>query len=309
MRTLLISLTVALGMGCGAETELGTQQLAGRYLNGRYLNGRYLNGRYLNGIYLNGQTLDGSSVRSFTLDGSQLVAHRSNGREVRDLTGTTLSATGSDGVALKLRVNGISRHPTMSDVYLYDLSIQDGTAWQPLCVDTDGVDGPAIALAGAWDAREGVPGGGSYSNPSGAITLACRGYALAKCVELLGYRPWAGNGPQHRSCVRVLRADYCGDGRSWTENGNPVNVYDSVGIQSDAALWLPEAEWTEDGARCLTKERYTQLDLLNQQGLLGVGGLPACLLAKVSLTCGVLGWQLRAKLVSEVPLTLSIDVL
>ncbi|HEY5936197.1 MAG TPA: ADYC domain-containing protein, partial [Kofleriaceae bacterium] len=62
-------------------------------------------------------------------------------------------------------------------------------------------------------------------------------------------------GNHHQACVRMLRADYCGNGHSYTTNGRLVNLYDGIGIQVDTESFRLEAEWAPDGARCLTNAR------------------------------------------------------
>ena len=111
-----------------------------------------------------------------------------------------------------------------------------------------------MPLSGTWNLGSGVVGGGSWTNSSTTFTFGCRGAALAKCVEL-GYKPWKiVNGVSlrnhHQACVRMIRADYCGDGKPWTQDGTPINVYDSLNIQTDAATYKLDAEWTA-GRRAL----------------------------------------------------------
>ena len=99
-------------------------------------------------------------------------------------------------------------------------------------------------------AAQGVPGGGSYHPESSDFTIACRGSAIAKCVEL-GYKPWTGVTSQLASCVRLLRADFCGTGTSYTKDGQLVNLYDNLGIQKDTEAWSLEAGWNPQGATCI----------------------------------------------------------
>jgi hypothetical protein len=35
--------------------------------------------------------------------------------------------------------------------------------------------------------------------------------------------------------VRLVRADYCGDGIGHTRNGTPIDLFDRIGIQPDEA--------------------------------------------------------------------------
>lgn len=80
---------------------------------------------------------------------------------------------------------------------------------------------------------------------------------IAKCVEM-GYKPWLGRSTHLQTCVRLLRGDYCGNGQPYTVTGNTVNLYDNLNIQTDAATWSKEAEWTPNGARCITLDRKTR---------------------------------------------------
>jgi hypothetical protein len=73
----------------------------------------------------------------------------------------------------------------------------------------------------------------------------------------MGYEPWRAHAgvnlwDHHQACVRLLRADYCGDGVSYTRNGTPINIYDSLGINPDTEAWAFEASWGRDGARCVS---------------------------------------------------------
>lgn len=218
-----------------------------------------------------GATLPGGQVvRDLTLDGGAL---RAGDRPAEELIGALLSGQSETGQPVRLRIEQRTTAPAPSlqspppaefaaalaqPVPLYVVSYQwadqpDG-AWTPLCADGGG----AAAVPGEWDLRAGVAGGGHKraSSPS-SVTLACPGSALAKCVTLFGYRPWASAAMDtlHQSCVRAVRADYCGDGQSMTRPNEQVNFYDSLGLQRDGADWRLEAEWTPDGARCIGETR------------------------------------------------------
>jgi len=113
--------------------------------------------------------------------------------------------------------------------------------------------------------REDAPVHEAWVDDSSSFTFACRGASIAKCVEL-GYEPWSSVGnvslrDYHQACVRMLRADYCGDGSSWTVDGTLINVYDNLGIQHDSEKWKTEAEWTPAGARLVSKENHTRVKL------------------------------------------------
>jgi hypothetical protein len=276
----------------GAELEVRNgSNLNGSNLNGSNLNGSNLNGSNLNGDELNGQGLvrmlvsvdyagawlerwgggrpwggEGSARREGGLDKVWLdgsVFHgRSRGRHFFGLDFARARFRGNldDGGQVELRVESIT--PGMGenrDVWTYRVSYREPAdgQWYPLCQDENGRPAGAIAVAGRWDYRQGLPGegGAKYDDPL-TFTFACEGAAIAKCIRF-GYKPWASvNGvslaAHHQACTRLVRADYCGDGTSHTVNGQWVNVYDTVGVQRDTETWGLEAEWDTGGARCFT---------------------------------------------------------
>ena len=83
-----------------------------------------------------------------------------------------------------------------------------------------------------------------------------------------GYKPWktASNGlslaPYHQACVRMVRADYCGD-HGTTRNGMLIDYYDRLGIalparQDEAAGLTFEAAWNSAGAVCVAHTRVRE---------------------------------------------------
>src|SRR5262249_8280834 len=146
---------------------------------------------------------------------------------------------------------------TNTDVWMYGVSYNaSGTTWTPLCgLDATGAPILAIPVAGVWNYSMGVVGGGAYTADPTRFTFGCRGNATAKRVEW-GYKPWKTvNGVKltnhHVACTRMVRADYCGDGSTYTVNGTPIDIYDGLGIQLDTAAWQVDAEWQPTGARCV----------------------------------------------------------
>jgi hypothetical protein len=151
--------------------------------------------------------------------------------------------------------------------------------WLPLCnsTDRDGLFNMAIPVKGTWnscpnDPAKLTPGcGGKVSNDG--FTLACTDKgAIAKCVERLEYKPWLSVKevdhrdaswhwqslePYHEACVRMLRADYCGDGLSHTMDGTQIDAWDNTNTQQQTAeAWSFEAEWGPSGAVCISETRY-----------------------------------------------------
>lgn len=271
-------------------TELNGHSLNGHKLNGHKLNGQSLNGRSLVGISFDGGHLGTAQFKSLKLDGSALEA-KIQGNKLRgaELAGAELRGLLDDGSVLRVRIDGAREPARGADVSSYEVSyLTDDAGWTPLCGTDAGAEIAAIPLAGRWDAREGVAGGGSKIEDDGAFTLACEGFALAKCVEL-GYEPWQkvkscaqGGCPKvslsdhHQACTRMLRADFCGDGTPHTVDGTLINLYDAVGLQADSESWSFEAEWTAAGARCVKRQRVI------------AGTAPACFGALSTTDCGSL---------------------
>ena len=178
------------------------------------------------------------------------------------LVGTTWTGNVSDGTTVALRIDEAAAGTgANADLWSYRVSAAFDGTWRPLCVDAAGVTGFADSVRGSWNLAEGVIGGGAYRAETSEFTIACRGSAIAKCVEL-GYTPWTGHSTELAACVRALRGDYCGDGTPLTVDGTLVNIYDSSGISPDSVAWIPEAEWTPDGASCVASKpaaRFSQL--------------------------------------------------
>jgi ADYC domain-containing protein/pentapeptide repeat protein len=246
-------------------TSLNGTSLNGTSLNGTSLNGTSLNGTSLNGTSLNGTSLNGTSLNGTSLNGTSLNGTSLNGT---DFIGATMTGTLSNGASITLRIDDIDALASPNDdVLAYAVSAQVDGGWARLCGDEpDGSAVRAIPVAGTWDASTGA-----WTDSSSSITFACRHASIAKCVEL-GYKSWDGYAGQHHACVRLLRADYCGDGVSHTVNGTLINLYDNVGVQADTESWGVDAEWTADGALCFNHYRG--------------GSLPSACSQKYSTGCG-----------------------
>lgn len=293
---LLASFIAASGCLAGGEdVEPGqvTEQLVnpnGVSLNGVRLNGVRLNGVRLNGVRLNGVTMGGVTVTGVTVKSTKLDGTKA-GKNVhdRDFVGAQMTGTLSDGTTLAMRIDSATQlSGSNSEVWAYGVSYQDAGVWQYLCgVDDSNAEQLAIAVPGSFNYGTGVTGGGSYTADPTVFTFGCRATAIAKCIEM-GYKYWKpvpGNGTQtllnHMvACTRLLRADYCGDGNSWTVDGTPVNIYDGRGIQGDAAGWPIEAEWAPGGANCMSPTNYERWRNVSATA-------PTCFAAKKNALCGL----------------------
>jgi hypothetical protein len=100
------------------------------------------------------------------------------------------------------------------------------------------------------------------------VNLGCAGSALAK-LALTGHTEASLNAKafkttlaERQTMLKMLTADYCGDGTPFTVPGQPLNWRDDAGtMQLTALITQPpqplalEARWTEKGAACLDSPR------------------------------------------------------
>ncbi|MEL6185598.1 MAG: ADYC domain-containing protein, partial [Myxococcota bacterium] len=139
------------------------------------------------------------------------------------------------------------------DLLHYEVSVKDGSTWQPLCGDQ-----PAIALPGTWDLQPGARGAAGWRDETGFF-FACADSSVAKCYEM-GFKPWKFQMEGdtvlnlHEACVRALRADFGGTGAAGTTNGVEVVLSTDRQAQTPPGFVL-EAAWSVDGARCRLRER------------------------------------------------------
>jgi hypothetical protein len=199
-----------------------------------------------------------------SIDGSSIVVRLDDGGELASpkLIGAVLSVATTSGTA-RLRIDAVDAIATPAGLLLlHQFSIERDGIWQPYCeADANGQRG-AFPIAG-----HSIPDGGFDSRALG-IEIACTSGALGKCL-LMGYLPWAKTAgvPMdrlYRACLRMIRADYCGDGRSWTQAGVSIDVFDRFGLQKpDPSSTMPlEAAWSPQGAVCIQHVRVAGLGSL-----------------------------------------------
>ncbi|MFO0588454.1 MAG: ADYC domain-containing protein [Polyangiaceae bacterium] len=174
--------------------------------------------------------------------------------------GTELAARDENGQPVTLRVDSVEKDQTDpdGDIFLYDVSYKDPSngEWKKFCFPDKEGRTVAIPLAGYWDSTK------SYVAEEGVFTFACMKSPLAKCVRW-GYKPWKTvNGVSlrdyHLACVRMTRADYCGDGKHHTREGTAIEIYDNLDHlkRQERPDLLFEAAWSPNGAVYLNKPRY-----------------------------------------------------
>ncbi len=127
------------------------------------------------------------------------------------------------------------------------------------------------------------------------ITLACADEAVFK-VKRFGYGPNGNQGPggkpasteQRTAAIKMVIADYCGKGHSFTAAQTKVmwrNETATVLTADPKQLVMPEAVWTAEGAVCIGRPRYALL-----AEILKVCSLPRCS-EYMAKTPGPYGWR------------------
>jgi hypothetical protein len=139
---------------------------------------------------------------------------------------------------------------------------------QPLCPTTNAENQWFTLILGErYDGAE-------IAADSRTVTIACVGEAAAK-MKLMGYGPQGPRGatPEERTAtLRMITADYCGDGHSFTVAGTPVAWRDAAGtVNPPFSERVLEAKWGPGGALCLDTPRHAELD-----EVLGRCEIPAC---------------------------------
>jgi hypothetical protein len=254
------------------DVELRALESNGLELNGWRLNGFRLNGFRLNGLGLSGELGGSISLLRLKLPNSTIaLASWLEGGDLHAMTPTLSVLSGSqlvgsnldfrtdDGLGhiedITIRIGAVAPLAVGSAVLRYDFVIKtEAGPWQPLCADALGNQVGSVLLADVWSP---LTGDRLDPIPTGAATAACLDGALGKCVEW-GYVPWQTVGETslrdyHQTCTRAVRADYCGDGTSYTSDGTQIHVLDQLGIEESEpnSTYVVEAEWGPDGAVCL----------------------------------------------------------
>ena len=243
--------------------EQGLLQRQGVNMQGVNMQGMEGTGLTVRGFRRSSLRLSNGVPAFATLERGELVAHV--GRVVfrgRQLSGASVEAELSNGQRRRVFLARVWPELTAysgTSTFRYELREVTDRGMSSLCAaDADGKP-TAIAVAGRWDAR------GKHRDDPDLFTFSCAEGVIAKCYRW-GYRPWERDGglaAAHQACTRMARADYCGDGRSFTQPGTLINVADGLTphvqtAAADAGMRF-EAGWTVDGAACFSHRRWLEV--------------------------------------------------
>jgi hypothetical protein len=275
-------------LNCIESNDLNTNGLTANGLtaNGLTANGLTANGLTANGLTANGtsaSTLDPTQLRlndlgsisfaSLTQSGSPIEFATINGSTIEgkqsellltgtDLIGARMNATLLDGTPIPMRIEDIQ---VRNGITFYSIALLTDRGPIAMCGTAGDAPIPALAVTGYWDKSA------TYVHDSTRFTFGCVNAAIGKCARW-GYQPWTAGqecrnnscktralSEWHRACVRLVRADYCGDGIAHTRSGTLINVYDQLNIQQTSSPgWELEAEWSQDGGSCIGHTRWVR---------------------------------------------------
>jgi hypothetical protein len=245
-----------------------------------------INGKSLQELHLDGQdNADGVAIVGFLppagllfdyeldVDGDELVARGGllGDQTLRgiELLGGTILVRIEAGLVVPVLIAGyeeVDSWATGADpLAAYSLvyaDLDDPLIERSVCKGTllDPLQASVVILAGE---RYDLDTKTVIANQDRWFTLACAGSAAAK-MALMGYGPhadFAGQGApasveQRQATLKMITADYCGDGTSYTVDGTPMHWENQAGTVVDPEpLGDLEAFWTGDGALCLDTPR------------------------------------------------------
>jgi hypothetical protein len=199
------------------------------------------------------------AVAAVAAEGTQFRLTLTDGRVLRspELAGAALTVMTAGGPR-RIRLDAVEPDPDAKSgvVWLHRMRVEqaDGSLVD-LCQP-----GPDGRRQGFPLASRMHPDGRTETTAPEIFDLVCTGGARAKCVRF-GYRPWvADEAGLYNACVRMVRADYCGDGQGTTRDGMSIDLYDDRRIQvADVAPEHAfEAGWTAAGAVCVAHVRVKE---------------------------------------------------
>ncbi len=275
---ILALITLSLNVGAGCDVEVDQDGVEG-VINGRSGSGGY-GGVWLNTsaigsqpfseMDLTGALHDGVQVTGVQVKGPNNTWIKADKTEVVDGTlrikvGKTVYA-GAQLVGARWQVNLVNdegvatpRQLWISAVdvisakearYTFQTHDDDGQVMHLCDTDVQGSHGAAVIKDVTID-----PFTADMAPRKETAYFACTSGAVGKAVTW-GYRPWERSLAEFATAVRMVRADYCFDGMSWTQSGTALQLKDRWNINTFVSAAAPtEVVWTKTGIACLTQPR------------------------------------------------------
>ena len=195
----------------------------------------------------------GQAEPRLTVENLELGLTLGDGRSLRgsELVGASLIVKGEQG-RTEIRLTSYQPKPSATGriipLYRFQILARDGSL-------TD------YCQPDQYGHSLGFP----YIGRGGEIEIACTSGAIGKCV-LWGLYPVASLNEtladvNRNACVRMVLADYGGDGQSWTKNGVKIRFCDKAGIHAcpNDGVWMYEGSWSPSGAVCVDRARVPEI--------------------------------------------------
>lgn len=119
---------------------------------------------------------------------------------------------------------------------------------------------------------EVTPASGAFNQTPNTMYLACGLGAVGKAVSW-SYTPWDFGTDFHHLATNMVRADYCGNGVSYTAVGTELWLFDDAVYDTKPLTpYVTEAEWSlaTGAATCVDMPRLAEF----QQTQISCGGVP-----------------------------------
>ena len=191
---------------------------------------------------------------------------------VTEVDGSELRGSALEGAELDLGALGslrVRRHHSDPDARFPDetwllegeLRALGASEFKPLCPPDPKGDARMLMFSGYLD------GDLRYVDDRARFSMSCLSGVEAKCLRW-GYHPWRkapiggeSLAAHFETCIRLARADYCGNSHPTTRDGTSIDIYDRVGIQQrtpNLATYAFEAGWGPSGAVCVHHARIPE---------------------------------------------------
>jgi len=274
----LVLFTLSLDVGAGCDAAVGSDRAAGG-VRGRGGSGGY------GGVWLNTSAIGSQPFSEMDLGGALHDGVQVTGVEVKGPNDVWIAADKTEVVDGTLRIK--------AGKFVYTGAALVGARWHVNRVDEEGVVVPreiwiaevqvispkearyvfqthddddqvmylceadALGSHGAAVIKDVTidPFTAAMAPRKKTAYFACTSGAVGKAITW-GYRPWERSLAEFATAVRVVRADYCFDGMSWTEPGTTLQLKDRWHINTFlSAAATTEVVWTKKGIACLTQPR------------------------------------------------------
>lgn len=237
----------------GGVIWLNTSEIGSLAFSQLDLTGQPLDGVRLTGVYLSIANawvkLDAVEI----VDGALRGIHGGNHYTGAQLIGSRWDLAPEGGQPVKMRITAY--HQVSARESRYTFSYMQNGVMVSVCAPDQGGEVGAIPIKDiVVDADTGA-----VSHRANSLFLGCLSGAVGKAYAW-GYDPESSGLANFETAIRVVRADYCYDGTSWTTPGTGIQVEDPWEGAFMYDDYEDEGIWTTTGLACLTRPRNATVE-------------------------------------------------